>query len=338
MCRFSRFGAALGTLAVSIAVPLAAQQPWIPREVLQQTDRVRVIKGGRVDTVTGDRPVPIKRGEVVVVPGPGQTTIDSTPGDSTRHVDLPNRYWVLGRGGETLTLRVRVGFSGRGLRYDRTLGAFVGELIIGLEDSLRPREQISLSAPILVQVTGGADAFEPSDFSIQHTNLPYQRIRVRADEPADTMIHVVVQPTFDPTGVRTPIPVQPPLEVSASHPRIQGFGLQTATVRVVMSNPPEGAKVMLRSKGGQLDQDTVSRSAGGLAVTRLRSGGIGKDTVRAQLGHLVGHFTAVDYSFPWPFLIAAVLGGALGAFIRGRRQASKEKSRRARSKDIDARR
>jgi hypothetical protein len=215
------------------------------------------------------------------------------------------------------------------MSYDPVSRDFVGVMLIGLEDSLRRGQQLTLSTPIAVQVTGDADGYDPMDLSILHTNVPYARVKIRATSPKDT-VRILVQPTFDPAGVHTPIPVaRPPMQVRVSQPAIQGFGLQTAKVTISVTGAPEGLPVVVWSTRGRLDTDTLSLSAQGVASTNVRSEGLGQATVHAELGQLASGLVPIEYEVPWGFLVAAILGGLLGAFIRRRRDETKDKASRA---------
>ena len=328
---------AASALLTMVGTPLAAQWQWIPRSVLRESaaravvkDTVHVVRANRTDTVavTTAQGVPIKKGEVVVVETEPAAQPDSAATDPYPHMDQPGRYFVLGSAGGLLNLRLRVSV-GRGLRYDRDAGAYVGEITVGLEDTVRLTEQVTLSTPIEIQVTGEADRLDPGNFEIGHTNLPYTRVTVRANAPRDT-VYLVVQPTFNPTGERTPVPVERlPVQVRTSQPAIQGFGLQTATVTIRIPGAPAGIPLVVWSTRGRLEADTLTLAASGMAVTRVRSEGIGAATVHAELGQLASGLTPIRYTVPWTFLAAAVLGGLLGAVIRRHREETKRRASKA---------
>lgn len=280
-------------------------------------EMLRVVKRAGVDTlmVTADSSAAIRVGDVLVVPTGSRATIDTVAGN---HVDLPNRYVQADvTGQQLLTLSLRVAITGGGLRYDSSSQAFVGSVLVGLEDSMRPLERLSLSQPIPLQVTGDAEVVDPESFQLTHTNVPFASIRIRA-RPASDTVRLLIQPTFDPMGVPTPIPVmRPRIDLHASPEAVSAFGLQPATLTI---NAPAlaGSAVVISSNRGSLDRDTLTLSDHGIAVTRIRSGAPGMARVRVAVGQIATGATVINFAIPWTFAVASLLGGLVGALIRGR--------------------
>lgn len=281
-------------------------------------ERLRIVKRAGVDTlsVTPDSSASIRFGDVLVVPAAPGSTPDSAAGG---HFDLENRYIQFDAAGrEVLTLSVRIAIAGGGLRYDPALQAFVGTVFIGLEDSVRHTERLTLSRPIDVQVTGDAESVEPGNLRLTHTNVPFESVRIRAQLTGD-VVRLLVQPTFDPDIAPTPIPVvRPSIIVHASPETIHAFGLQSATITI--SGPPtlSGESMVISADRGDLDTNTLSLPPRGAATTKIRSGAPGSATVRVEVGDVTSRVTTLRFAFPWSFLVAAVLGSLVGALIRGR--------------------
>jgi hypothetical protein len=281
----------------------------------------RVARGGRVDTVapSTDR-VTLRPGDVLVVPTTPSATHDSSAGTAP-HIDLPDRYLTLDRAGATLvTLSVRFEIQGGGMRYDPATGLFRGSVLIGLEDSVRRTEQVPLS-PVELEITSDADEVDPARVRITHTNIPYATITVRASDPDET-VSMRVRPMFDPRGHDASVPVlRPSIIIEPSPRRIQGFGLETTVLTVtppaVLAGQP--VTVTLSADPGALDTTLLTIASGGVGVTRLRSTGTGGSLVRARAGAVASGEARVSFAFPWPFLLAAVVGGAVGAVLRARR-------------------
>lgn len=286
---------------------------------------LRVARAGRIDTVaTSAEQVTLRRGDVLVVPTARPPTYDSSAG-ATPHVDLPTQYVMLDRAGTTvLTLSVRFEPQGGGLRYDADARRFRGTVLIGLEDSTRRSEQVQLS-PVEIEFTTDADEVTPQRVRIAHTNIPFVEVQVRALDPGDT-VSLHIRPVFDPDGQHAPLPVvRPAITIDPSPARIQGFGLETTTLTVTLP-PAVGAPpvaIALSADPGALDTTLLAIAAGGVGVTRLRSVGTGAAVVRARFGSVASGETSVMFVFPWPFLVAAVLGGAAGAVLRARRPRDK---------------
>ena len=281
-------------------------------------EMLRVVKRSGVDTleVTTDSSARIRLGDVLVVPAAPASTTDTAAG---RHTDLQNRYIQLdATGQEVLSLSVRIAVGGGGLHYDPAVHGFAGTVFIGLEDSARHAERLSLSRPIDVQVTGDAELVEPGTLHLTHTNVPFDSVRLRGRVTGDVM-HLLVQPTFDPDVAPTAIPiVRPALIVHTSPETIHAFGLQSATITI--SGPPtlSGESMVITADRGDLDTNTLTLPAQGVATTKIHSGAPGTATVRVEVGDVTSRSATLRFAFPWSFLVAAVLGSLVGALIRGR--------------------
>ena len=109
------------------------------------------------------------------------------------------------------------------------------------------------------------------------------------------------------------------LRIRASPARIQGFGLETATLTVVVDDQLKGRLLVLAATRGRLDADTLRLSESGVAVTTVRSGGWGEARIDGDVGSLAHGELILYYVFPWSVLVAGILGGAIGALVRMRR-------------------
>ncbi len=305
-------------------IAVAQAKLTIPKATIAQhlrragaSGQLRVVNGAHIDTlpVTADSSATIRRGEVLVVSTRQAATLDTVHG---AHLDLPNRYVEADASGQrVLSLRVRVSIAGGGLRYDRVAQAFEDTVWVGLEDSALQTEQVSLSKPIDLQVTGDVESVSPSALQIVHTNVPFAPVEIRARPSGDT-VRLRIQPTFDPVGIPTPIPViRPPVTLHISPEDVPAFGLQGATI-VVNALDFAGALVTLSSQRGTLEQDTLRLSPQGVGVARIRSGTPGTTSVRAEIGQLASGAATLHFALPWSFAVAGLLGGMIGAFIRSR--------------------
>jgi hypothetical protein len=273
----------------------------------------RVSQVGDADSVT------LRPGDILVVPTGPAPTLDSAPGPhSDVHTDLPNSYLILdSTGSRLLTLSIRV--TG-GLAWDPQARHFIGEVLVGLEDSVRRTEQVPLSGTIALQLTSKDAVVDPQTVTIGHTNIPWQRVRVSARDPRDT-IHLLIQAVFDPAGYAARIPVaRGRLTIQPTAKRIEGFGLEVVkfTVTVPEYLRQDSLTVSLESDRGGLDVATLPIPRSGIAESSLRSRGVGGNTIRVSLGTIATGEASVGYDFPTGFLIAAVLGGLVGAVIRRR--------------------
>lgn len=198
------------------------------------------------------------------------------------------------------------------LRWEPESEQFVGILFLAVEDTSRRRESRPLPVPIRFELLSEADSLDPTRIAFEHTNFPLQRVRVAARFAADSVrVHVV--PEFDVDGTDVWIPVEPSLTLDAPR-RIQGWGIQTARVvaRVVGTGTVRPTTLTLTASEGELDSTRVALGESGSAEMRIRSEGIGGATVEAGGPGLSTATVAIDFTFPWVFLLAALLGGIFG--------------------------
>jgi len=303
-----------------------AQQVTVPKStisrylrVVPRTDSLRIARNSVITKVgiAADSQIRLRPGDVLVLPTQPRPASDTSGGE---HIDLPNRYVTLEANSTALlNLSLRVSVLAGGLRYDPSRNVFAGILLVGLQDSARPHERVRLSGPIEVQVMGEAEGVEPGLLRLTHTNVPFATVRLQARSPGDTL-HVVIRPVFDPTGVPTGVPViRPTLRIRASPARIEGFGLETATLTLSADEEFKGRLVVLTVSRGRLAADTLRLAESGVAVTTVRSGGWGAARVEGDVGNVAHGELALYYVFPWSFLVAGITGGAIGALVRMRR-------------------
>jgi hypothetical protein len=198
------------------------------------------------------------------------------------------------------------------LRWAPESDQFEGVLFLAVEDTSRRRESRPLPVPIRFELLSDADTVDPASIAVEHTNFPLQRVRILARFAADSVrVHVV--PEFDVSGADVWIPVEPSLTLAAPR-RIQGWGIQTARVvaRVVGTGSVRPTTLALTTSGGELDSTRITIDASGSAETRIRSEGIGTAIVEAGGPGLSAATVAIDFTFPWIFLLAALLGGVFG--------------------------
>jgi hypothetical protein len=206
--------------------------------------------------------------------------------------------------------------EGGGLRYDGR--AFSGSFMLGLEDRLDPQVRKQLTDPIAFAVTANADSISPVDLLIDHTNLPYERVRVVALTPGDSVDVGIVIPALE-ARLEASIPViQPELKLEASPRRIQGWGLDVATLTILYTGLIDRARVVVLSSDRAVPEPArVTLDEAGTAEAALRSRSLGSATVRAAGPALPAAEVIVDFTFPLAFLISALLGGVLGGLARG---------------------
>jgi hypothetical protein len=209
------------------------------------------------------------------------------------------------------------------LRYSTKADQFVGSFLLGLQDSIHPTDARELGSPVRIRFGGDADSITPDSVVLRVTNSQMERVRVFASSALDSL-RVFIVPAFDPRGVGVWLPIQPALAFEQTPARIQGFGIEGATLvigtRGVRSR--DSFPVILSIDRGSLEANQIFVSSGG-GVVKLRSAGLGPATVSARAPGWLPVQTRIHYQWPFVFLTAALLGGALGgvvASIQGRRR------------------
>lgn len=225
-------------------------------------------------------------------------------------VILPDRAFIETSNGTGMLLVPVVIIEGRGMRYQN--GAFRGSIRVGLEDSLRIGSSVPLPTPIRFFVSGTADSIQRPDTVVEHTNLPFSAINLIQATRAP-VLSLNVRTTLHPDGVDVDVPVVvDSLRIDAT-PRVQGMGLEEA--RVVLGPAPlaAGAVIQLRADNLGLADNQVQLDGNGTATTTVRSYWFGPSTITARSIPFSDTEITVLFAFPWLFLGASLLGGALGA-------------------------
>jgi hypothetical protein len=299
------------------------------RQRLSRGEVARVSPAG-VDTVRQAPQVVLRPGEVlatrtgeVATAVPRQPGRDSAAGPRDSVYRLPFTYVGLDRVGAAPMVYRPVYVPEGPLRYSTKEDRFVGSFLLGLQDSVHPRDAQELGSPVRIRFGGDADSTAPDSVVLRVTNSQMERVRVFTSSALDS-VRVVIVPAFDPRGVGVWLPIQPALAFEQTPGRIQGFGVEGATLvigtRGVRSR--DSFPVILSIDRGSLEANQIFVSSGG-GVVKLRSAGLGLATVSARAPGWLPVQTTIRYQWPLIFLTAALLGGALGgvvASVQGRRR------------------
>ncbi|MGB3747349.1 MAG: hypothetical protein WA961_04045 [Rhodanobacter sp.] len=208
-----------------------------------------------------------------------------------------------------------------GLVLDAAHSAWRGGFSVALSNLDDPADRRVLNTPVNVAVTAaGASEVAPAPLSIADVGS-WHAVRVTVpDFPGDLYrVSVSADPQDRGNAIDLKV-VKPTIEVIAGNPQIAGWGIgqTTVTVRARGLITPDGYPVTLRNEHGSLDPTYVKLDAQGLATARLRSDSASSTSVSVADAGVVSQPATVVFSAPWLFLAAAVAGGLLGAFIRGK--------------------
>ena len=262
--------------------------------------------------------VRLRPGEFLVArTGRAATRHESSRGDSLRF-EIPILLSGLDAAGTALDARPTVEVEGGGLRYAPGRGDFAGTILLGLRSETAPASIQRLGREVHLLVTATADSLDSAQVTLDHTNLPYKRIRlVTLSAPPDSVV-VRIRTDLDTGAVTIQVPVlRPALALTVSPKRIAGFGLEDATLAIATQafGRPDTLVVTVTAARGKVGTAQLPLGRAGTAVSSIRSRGLGRDTVTATSPPLLPGSDTVDFVFPWAFLIAAFTGGLVGGLI-----------------------
>jgi len=181
-----------------------------------------------------------------------------------------------------------------------------------------PPTPIALQEPIVYNLT------------VNDKNFGDKQIReINQEVPADYMLHSTdnvedevklgVRQMGEMESVDEEAPVIPFVSITTDRPSIQGYGIQTAKVKVKLVGSSKAGPITfsLNSDKGYLEPDEVTLSGADPSQTvTLRSEGTGATVVSANLTGFLTTSQRVNFGFPWSFIISAIIGGIIGTLIR----------------------
>ncbi|HEX6369008.1 MAG TPA: hypothetical protein VF006_08745 [Longimicrobium sp.] len=206
-----------------------------------------------------------------------------------------------------------VEIEGGGLRYDAAQQAYVGTILFGLVDRDHPSASVVLTTSVMLQVTGDVQSMAP--VQLRRINIPFEQITLRVHRPRADSVLVRIRPTFDPTGgsvISVPI-LRAPLTLQASPRRIAGFGLEISELAVQALRRGDTLPVVISSTRAKPNPALLRATHDG-AMSRVRSAGVGVDTVRVASGDFE-EMVVIRFAWPISFLLAALFGGLVGGVL-----------------------
>jgi outer membrane biosynthesis protein TonB len=206
-----------------------------------------------------------------------------------------------------------VEIEGGGLRYDPAQQAYVGTILFGLVDRDHPAETGNLPNRVRLQISGDVQSLDAVELS--QINIPFRQIALRVQRPRADSVLVRIRPTFDPTGgsvISIPI-LRAPLTLQASPRRIAGFGLEISELAIQALRRGDTLPVVISSTRAKPNPALLKATHDG-AMSRVRSSGVGVDTVRVASGDFE-ELIVIQYAWPIAFLLAALFGGLIGGVL-----------------------
>jgi hypothetical protein len=268
-----------------------------------------------------DQAVDLKRGELLVMQTTGITK-QATPVQikeaGTIRLELPIRAYYVNSAGVVKKSGLVAEIAGGGLRMREDGRGFLGQIFVALVDMKDGTATYAFDNPASLLVTASVENVEPQQFSLPGTN-DWKRVKLSASNPDDP-VPLRIRASITPDGLDIKVPVIRPIFTVSGDPEVvQGLGLQemTITVASVGLPNPEGRSVILASTRGKLGETRVRLESDGVATTTLRSIGAGPVTVTARSeGFADTDSEGLKFSWPFVFVLAALIGGIVGSAIR----------------------
>jgi hypothetical protein len=312
-------GAAPAEAARTIDFDTLRRRHVVDLEGIAASD-VRVLEEGAVSEVRpGVEEIRLERSQVLTRRLPQEAVrIEPEEGAAGARLGWRLPYEIVGvdAAGEAFELEPLVEIDGGGMR-PQSGGGFLGRIFAAVRDARRPGESRPLAQPIVLLVTAEVDDVEPRQITLDRTNR-FAQVELRAASPNDR-VRVRLVPSFDSEGAEIELAVlRGSLALTVSPARIQGLGLETARVVVQARGLPAtgGLAVALSADQGSLETSELALGTTGLASTTIRSVTTGVATLRAEAAGVAPADAQVRFVFPWLFLAAALVGGAVGALVR----------------------
>ncbi|HET9334399.1 MAG TPA: hypothetical protein VFQ21_12565 [Gemmatimonadota bacterium] len=323
--RFQAFGLMFGSCFLISATQIHAQVSNRELSRVFESPSARAIlqnaETGQRDTVSmaeaqfaqpGDFLIPEAQ---VLTPKYFDVLEGASAGD--RRVILPG-FFTIGETGRAISLTPEITAIQGGIHYSN--GGFSGRFLVALRDSTRPAQGDTLPNPVRIQVFAmDSGEVTPSFIDIAHTNRVYEGLTFQSSRAEEEVRLRVYTPTIS-SGMDINIQVKEPprLSLYASPYRIQGFGLEQTTLRVVVPEEvgESAVEVMLDSRVASPEPSTLSVEPGKSAEANLRSGWLGSVSITAVSGSLASDPVEIQYLVPWRFMLAVLIGSLIGGGLR----------------------
>ncbi|WP_116811342.1 hypothetical protein [Steroidobacter cummioxidans] len=205
-----------------------------------------------------------------------------------------------------------------GLTFDAAKSSYKGTFAVALQnldDSLD--RGVLHDAVTIAVIAAGASAFNPSPVKVARLS-EWSDVEVWVADPPPRKYRVSVSAGPNDPGNSLELDVsRPRAALRAASTSILGWGLGTTRLYVA-SRGNGGAWVQLSTDNGSLDPASIQLDSAGNAVTTLRSDVSGNASIAVDPLLWDAEHVVITFRAPYYFLLAAILGGLLGAFLRGR--------------------
>ncbi len=244
--------------------------------------------------------------------------IQGSGGDVQTHTvtAIPGLIRQLAKDGTQVQLKPYI-LAGEPLSYRADLDVFLGSIRVGVADLFDDVDGRALSAPVTFEVLEQGLA-RPNSISVDKTSPPHQIIEIRVSNPQSVVtIHVATR--FQPEGVKIDVPVAPTLVLHAERAEIQGYGLESTSVRISAIGPlqSEGRRVQLSAMPSAFfTPGEVVLDAQGTGTVDVRSDNTGPVSITASAPGYTPGSARLNFLSPTRTLVAGGIGGLGGGLIR----------------------
>ena len=228
--------------------------------------------------------------------------------------------------GQTEQVAYRIIFTSlQPLRYNDTLRKFSAKLAFLLMNE--SGDNNAHIEPVKIEVNSDEVSFiNPGSFEINHLSIPSSNVELIADNVNDSASIKVIT-VSNPSGYITYLKVKPSLELTSNRDKMQGLGIQQVPLAVSFggSKSTDSVSVTFIPEKGTVNPNPLKMRYNETATTYLRSEGMGKSLLTATANSIKSNPLSFTYTFPWPFLLATILGGLAGSFIKQNSKSTRKK-------------
>ncbi len=223
---------------------------------------------------------------------------------------------LIARNADGSTSNLRVDNYSDGFVWNKNDASFAASISLAVSDMDNPRSAAPLETPISIKISGQDLVGAPQRIEIGRLGFAgEQDVIVRSEGHSDP-VAVTMRHEIDPLAPRV-VDLQlrkPKLTVSANPPAIAGFGIESTEITVSAHGTlPADFPLILDSDAGTFEPKEIRITASGSATSRLWSDGTGAVEVRVEDPRFQVSGEPVEFLRPVGFLLALVLGAALGA-------------------------
>ena len=202
------------------------------------------------------------------------------------------------------------------LSYDPNSNSFKGKIgFLLMSDS---DNTVPVKEPVKIEVRSDkTKSIVPDKVAIDHLSIESTDVDLVAENVTDS-ISVRVSTVSHPEGYETFIKVEPALEISSNRKTLQGLGIEETDIEVKLkgSNSADSLKVVFTAGKGTITPSSVIVKYKEPAIVRLRSQGLGDSKITASTSSLNSNSLVFTFKFPSAFLLASLIGGLSGGFVK----------------------